>query len=234
MPGCNCNGSSEKAPSKAKLQREVAPIATEGHPLPPPEPPPGTPLSGDVFAADIPASVAGFTATGPGEATSAPLANGGMLTKFKRSYKRGAQTLELELSDSLHAPLVPKVIEQQQGTERKTDSSELVGTAIGGQPSVLMFQSAARTATASVLLGSRVLLNVHIYPVDDLQSAVEVAAALPLDALAAKVPQPDAGTALPAEAEEPAAAKPAERTPKPRKAKPAPGAGAPKAARSPH
>ena len=203
--GCNCNSGSATSAPKPRAQREQAPIATEGKPLPPPEPPPGTPLPGDTFRADIPATVAGFTATTPGEATSAPLANGGVLTKFKRSYKRDEQTLELELSDSLHAPLLPKVIEQQQGTEKKTASSELVGTTVGGQPAVLMFQSASRIATASVLLGSRVLLNVRINPADDLQTAVEVASALPLKALAAKVPQAAAAPALPADRDEAAA-----------------------------
>src|SRR5690349_6208461 len=112
--GCaNCN--EDKKPPAAKLRIEAPPvIVSEGRPEPPPELPPGTPIEGDVFKPATPATVAGFSAVGPGESVRMPLANGGVLTKFMRSYKRGPQTLELELSDSLHAPLLPKVIEQQQ------------------------------------------------------------------------------------------------------------------------
>ncbi|HMI91983.1 MAG TPA: hypothetical protein VK509_11495, partial [Polyangiales bacterium] len=129
--GCS-NCGEGKTPSR--VQRQAAPGVSEGAPVPPPAPPAGQPVSGEVFKVHVPDAVAGFKAVAAGEASSSPLANGGTLTRFGRNYKRGEQTLRVELSDSLHAPLLSKVIKQQQGTERKSDTSELIGMAIAGQP----------------------------------------------------------------------------------------------------
>jgi hypothetical protein len=183
-----CSNCGEGKPTPTKAARQAAPNATEGAPQPPPAPPEGQPLGGDVFKPHVPDSVAGYAAVAPGEASSSPLANGGVLTRFSRSYKRGEQTLRIEVTDSLHAPLLARVIRQQQGTERKGDTSELIGSPVGGQPAVLMYQAAAQTAYANVLVGERILLNVHVVPADGIESAVEVASALPLAALAAVLP----------------------------------------------
>lgn len=204
--GCaNCNHK-----KVAKLHREAAPVIPEGAPRELPQLPPGQPLSGEAFRKLAPDNVAGYVAQAPGEALSSPLANGGTLTTFSRNYKRGAQTLRVEYSDGLHAPLLAKVIEQQQGTTRKTELNEFRGVKVGGFPAVLQFQSGARTAYANVLIGGRVLLNARVIPADDVEAAVEVASALPLAAAAAIVPVPDGGTAAPtAEPSEPAEGEPA-------------------------
>jgi len=234
--GCS-NCGEGKTPSA--VQRQAAPEVSEG-PSPPTPPPSGTPLSGEVFKAHVPDTVAGYTAVAPGEASSSPLANGGTLTRFGRSYKRGEQTLRLELSDSLHAPLLSRVIRQQQGTERKGDTSDLIGMAVGGQPAVLMYQSGAHTAYANVLLGERVLLNVQVVPADGIESAVEVASALPLAALATLVPAgaPSTPSTAAPSANPPGATAPAPppdkpEPQKPSSANPAPVAPGPKAPRSP-
>jgi hypothetical protein len=237
--GCsNCG----EGKTSSKLQRQVAPVASEepseGRPVAPPELPAGKPIEGDAFKEHVPDAVAGFSAVGPGEASSSPLANGGVLTRFGRNYKRGEQTLRVELSDSLHAPLLSQVIRQRQGTEVKTDKSELVGTAIAGQPAVLMFQTAAQTAYANVLLGERVLLNVQVVPADGVASAVEVASALPLAKLAALVPiAKPGGTALTAEPAPDEKSPAVVHEPAPANSgatKPKPAAPAPKAPRSPN
>jgi hypothetical protein len=204
--GCaNCNQK-----KVAKLHREAAPVIPEGPPREPPALPQGQPLSGEEFRKLAPDKVAGYAAQGPGEVLSSPLANGGTLTTFSRNYKRGAQTLRVEYSDGLHAPLLAKVIEQQQGITRKTELNEFRGEKVGGFPSVLQYQPKARTAYANVLIGGRLLLNARVVPADDVEAAVEIASALPLSAAAAIVPVPDGGTAEPtAEPSEPAAAEPA-------------------------
>lgn len=192
--GCsNCNGN-----QASKLHRQAAPFVPEGPPRQPPSLPGGQPLSGEVFRKFAPDNIAGYVAEGPGEVLSAPLANGGTLTTFSRNYKRGTKTLRLEYSDGLHAPLLAKVIEQQQGVSRKTDLNEFNGTKVSGHPAVLQFQSNSRTAYANVLIAGRLLLNARVIPADDIQAAVEVAAALPLADVAALVPAPDGGTVEPA------------------------------------
>lgn len=197
--GCSNCGEQRAA---VKPHKQVAPAATEGPERKPVEIPPGVPLSGETFRPFAPDEVAGFVATGPGEPMSSGLANGGTLTTFSRSYKRGEQTLRVEYSDSLHAPLLPRVIKQQQGRERKTEQSTFQGTAVAGNPAVLQYQARERTAYANVLIADRILLNVRVIPAADVQVSVEVATALPLAGVAKVVPaaKVDGGTTGPAAA----------------------------------
>jgi len=170
------------APTNAISQEQLAEL------LPPPS---GTPLPPATFVPLVPDNVAGFSADGPAEPRSVPLANGGEMTAVRRTYKRGDESLRVEVSDALHAPLLGKLVLDKQGTKQANDRSLFAGKAIDGQPAIVQWQAANQTALANVLIAGRLLLNVQVTPAKSAKVAVDVAHGLPLSQLAALVPMAD-------------------------------------------
>src|SRR5688572_2529189 len=118
---CECDDTGPPARA-SQTSTPAAPSEPPPSNLPPPE---GTPLEPEALMKFAPDALAGFTANGPAEPKKAQLPNGGTLVWLHRQYHRGEQKLQLEVSDSLHAPGVREVVLAQQGQQRKTANSEI-------------------------------------------------------------------------------------------------------------
>jgi hypothetical protein len=126
-----------------------------------------------------PDTFAGFVAEGAAELRDMPLPNGGKMTGVRRTYRRGPQSLELELTDALHAPAVTQLITARQGAERKTDKSEFRGASVGGNPAIVQW-TAPSTAIVNMLVAGRFLANFKISPVESAELALTAAGSLPV------------------------------------------------------
>jgi hypothetical protein len=135
-----------------------------------------------------PDALAGFTANGDAELHDTPLPNGGQMTAVRRTYVRGAQKLQLELSDPLHVPALREAVMGQQGQARTTKQVESRGIEINGHPALVQRRSASRTAIVNMLINGRFLANVKVSPVDSTDPAIEVANALPVAEIAKLAP----------------------------------------------
>ena len=162
---------------------QPGPLTGEGA-LPELPAPQGTPLAADDLAPLAPSVLAGFTASGPAERRSTPLPNGGELTAVRRAYTRDDTKLQLELTDSLHAPAVRKLITSQQGQVRKAARVDFRGMAVEGHPAIVQFQEKTRTATVSLVVGDRLTVNLRVSPASSAEPALEAARALPFAELA--------------------------------------------------
>ena len=143
--------------------------------------PEGTPIDTDLLQRFAPDSIADWKARAPVDAQTMPLGNGGALTRVHRGYARGEQRLELEISDTLHAPALRKMVESQQGLERSTGKKSFRGMPIAGQPALVQWFGANHLALVNVLVRSRILVNIKVTPADDVEDTVKIAGTLPLE-----------------------------------------------------
>jgi hypothetical protein len=148
----------------------------------------------------MPDTFAGFVADGAPALRDVPLPNGGKMTGVRRSYRRGQQSLELELSDTLHAPAVSQLIASQQGAERKAGKSEFRGASVGGHPAIVQW-TAPGTAIVNMVVGGRFLANFRISPVESIGPALAAAESLPVSQIVKLAGPAAAAPAQPVSAE---------------------------------
>jgi hypothetical protein len=170
-------------------QAPVSKGASSEGPAPVLPPPKGTPIASAQLESHAPDAFAGFAADGPAEPHDTPLPNGGQVTAVRRTYTHGAQKLQLELSDLLHAPALGELVVSQQGEARKTERVEFRGIEINGYPALVQKHSSSQTGIINMLINGRFLANVKVSPVDTAESAIEIAKALPIAELAKLAPK---------------------------------------------
>jgi hypothetical protein len=187
---CACGDcSGELAPARRAQQPVPDEPAKAAAPTEGPDPqralelPEGTPVETELLQRFAPDSIGDWKARAPVEAQTMPLGNGGALTRIHRGYARGEQRLELEISDTLHAPALRKMVESQQGLERSTGKKSFRGMSIGGQAALVQWFGANHLALVNVLVRSRILVNLKVTPADDAEDAVKIAGTLPFEKL---------------------------------------------------
>jgi len=203
LAGCDCG----KHDSPARNEQGAHPQTSNVPALPPPS---GTPLPADSLQQKLPDTLAGASPTGPATLHRLPLANGGVMTMVRRTYKQDGREIEVDLGDALHAPVPRQLVVSQQGTARRSEQSIFLGESVNGQPALVQWHGPSKTALAHLVIADRFLVNLRVSPADDEKPARDAAKALPLDALAAFAKaQPGSGEQPSAE---PAASQPAKTT----------------------
>jgi hypothetical protein len=199
-----CSSCSERVtPPRSEQSAASGPLASGAVQGPKPS---GTPLPAASLQHHLPESLAGAAPTGPATLHSLPLANGGVMSIVRRTYKQGERETELELGDALHAAVPRQLIVSQQGVARRSEQSIFLGEAIDGQPALVQWHGPSRTALAHIVVADRFLVNLRVSPASDEQPARAAAHALPIAALVAFArAQPATG--------EPTTAEPSKATP---------------------
>lgn len=201
---CECGGG--RTPERSAQIERTGPGEAARPVLPPPE---GTPVDPEVLRPFAPEQIAGFASQQPVQTRATPLPNGGKLPGVRRSYRRDGLTLQVDITDSLHAATVRELVLSQQGQQRKTERSEFEGTAVAGYPALVQWHAPTRTGIVNMVVGDRFMVNVKASDADGIEPALAVAKALPLSALAELAAQPDPADAARPKAERGEVAQPA-------------------------
>ncbi len=172
--GCgNCEGgrTPTRSPQPAALQLPAGP---------PEAPPEGEPVPVQTLQRYAPDAFAGAKATGPAKLQTLPMTNGGTLTLVRREYRKDDRRVQLEITDTLNAPRLRRLVTSQQGANRGTGQGTFRGAAIGGQPALRQWHGPSQTALVNLVVGDRFLINVRVSPAGNDVPATEAAATLPL------------------------------------------------------
>lgn len=175
---CRCDDG--PAPIRKAEQRHRA-LGSEGviPKLPEPE---GTPIDASALAGTLPASLGEATADGEAVADNTPLANDGKLPIARRTYEKGDLRITLQLSDTLHAPLLrAAVADAQAKAEEQGERSGWRGGAVQGHDVAVQYLASQSVAIANVVVTDRIFLNVRVDPADSAEAAIEWARKLPLE-----------------------------------------------------
>jgi hypothetical protein len=187
LHACRCDDESPKRKAEAHARPALQGEANnEGAPEPPL--PSGTPLGGDVLLAALPMTFGQATAEGESSAQDTPLSNGGLVPVAKRSYRKGELSIQVQLSDTLHAPAFKSMLEKQEGKSQSGKETSWKGITIGAASGVAMHQKRQDMALVRVMLDDRILLTVQVQPAQSPDIAVEIAQQLPMDQLLKLVP----------------------------------------------
>jgi hypothetical protein len=187
---CECNDARSSPARSAQPPSSESPapfselVTSEGPPLKLPAAE-GTPVSPERLASLAPDAIAGFAARGPAVPRSTPLPNGGQLPLARRNYARDVFTLQLDFSDALHAPNFRQLITSRQGQVRKAAGVDFRGTLVAGQPAIVQWHEANRTAVVNMVIEGRFMAHVKVSPAESAELALEVANALPVAAVGA-------------------------------------------------
>jgi len=178
MSACNCEDTPEPL-------RTAAPGAQglTAEPLPP-----GVPLASSELARVMPTSLAGFTALAPAEGHERKVPNGGTLRLARRQYEGPAGKLLVELTDSLHAPAIRKIMEHQHDADNPI-GEHMKPLHIKGHPGLSQMHTKTATAIVNVLVAKRLLFTVKLHSTDTLEHALEFAEALDYGAALALLPE---------------------------------------------
>jgi hypothetical protein len=179
---CSTCGERPKPPRSEQQSVGSSPLANGPAQGPKPE---GTPLPAASLQGHLPETLTGAAPKGPATLHSLPLANGGVMTMVRRTYKEGEREIELEIGDALHAAAPRQLVASQQGVSRKSEQSIFLGEAVDGQPALIQWHGPSHTALAHLVVADRFLVNLRVSPANDEQPARAAAHALPLAELAA-------------------------------------------------
>jgi len=145
------------------------------------------------LASTLPDNVGRLVAVGPAAGHTDDDAT--LMSKATRGYVADGQAVTLELLDSAHSPSVLMAFMLQhaataQNRDSKSDSGEeLKATRIGEHHALTRFNAKSREATVQVMVAQRFLVELRLTPGDNANEALQVASALPLDAIAALDPR---------------------------------------------
>jgi hypothetical protein len=196
LSGCgDCEGSL----TPKKVAAPVLPHATEAK-IPNYPPPEGSPVSTDVLTPLAPESIGEFKAYAAVEPRTTPIGRGGTLTTIRRDYTRDKESLQLEITDALHAPALLELINGQQGKKRMALDSTFRGGAVAGVPAVVQWQGSSHTAIANLLVENRIVVNLRLRPASSSDQVEALAALLPLQAVTKVAATPPQGPAVEEEA----------------------------------
>jgi hypothetical protein len=179
----------------------------------------GEPVDEQRLLPILPDQLDGYVAEGPATARRVSVPNGGALTTVKRTYKKDASTLELEVIDSLHSPNIRSIVKLSAQIETDTASVVRKPEKVGAYTAIAQWHAATSMARIGVLVDDRFIVNVNLNPASAFEPGLELARKLdlaPLAKLSAEVAAEakakpataaaGASTAAPAAAPAPAAA----------------------------
>jgi hypothetical protein len=158
----------------------------------------------------LPEQLDGYVADAPVVARRVNVPNGGALTTVKRTYKKDASSLELEIIDSLHSPNIRSIVKLSAQVEANTPSVVRKPEKVGEHLAIAQWHQATHMARIGVLVNDRFIVNVNVGPTGSPDLGLELARKLdltPLVTLAAEVAlEAKTKAAAPGAAVEPATA----------------------------
>ncbi len=183
LSACTCEPEPQPERKQEPSGAEMRDKLTKAMPVPP-----GDLIATDKMGAFLPDELAGFTSTLAFEARETPIPNGGTLHVARREYAKGDLRLQVEITDSLHAPAIAKLVEHQHTSDRPV-RARIKPRVIRGRPALSQHHVDTKTAIVNVLVRKRLLINVKVLQTDKLDDALAVADAIDYEGLAALLPE---------------------------------------------
>jgi hypothetical protein len=141
--------------------------------------PTGTPVPAEELSKLLPDKVGTAHATGAVTARTTPMANKGVMTAARRQYQHDQASLQVEVSDTLHAPAIRLLVDRQVDVERSTKNTFFSGTRIEGHPALVQWNAKSSTAFINLLVGGRLLVNLKLEPAESPEPVIALAQEFP-------------------------------------------------------
>jgi hypothetical protein len=190
VAGCRCNR--DDSPTPTAQPATAQPSGRRVIDLPA-----GDPVSAEKLSKLLPREVGGYRAPEPSQHRTEKLSTGGRRPVAHRDYQRGEDELQVELTDTHHAPAVRAIMTLRRAG-RSGSGEEVRPGEVRGFPALMRYHGPSRTAIVSVLVADRFLLNVKLLDVPDVQPALDVAGSIDLAAIARLAPPSGSATEMPA------------------------------------
>jgi hypothetical protein len=180
LAGCQESGpASEPAPAAAPQGTAAQPTKAPGFApdafKPPAKPVEGEPVPESRLLTLLPEQLDGFVPDGEATGRRVNVPNSGALTTVKRTYKKDAASLELEIIDSLHSPNIRSIVKLSAQIETDTPTVVRKPTKVGEHLAIAQWHQATGTARVGVLVDDRFILNFNLKPATAPDPALELA-----------------------------------------------------------
>lgn len=159
--------------------------ATPSTPVPPTEAPAKAPPSAPWrhLAAHLPDAVGGFTATSDVEENQATT-DGLPLASAERRYQKDERELVIRIIDTRDAPHLQVAFREVRQLNFDTLDELARPTEVAGSPALLQWSRRTGESEVQVMVASKYILTVRVWPADTKAEALGVVEAFELDGLA--------------------------------------------------